>query len=711
VKKLAVLIALAACGDSGPTRSTGPGPGPGPGSDSVPVPVPVPVPDPVSLSDSPSIDLAANAVRWHLRDAGLVIPVATEGLRKYALEYRSPWGDVRTIDGQPGRALAGKKATLTIPWEAAGPVRVAVVARGTGTLAVAGFGKATLDGTWQHIALDGTLAAGEVSLTLSAPKGTLVQYVEVMPETIEGGCPRDGAPVLTPAPRPGALGGASRMSLLLEIPRDAYLVTTPQGGGDARITVTSADGATETLLDGPAPDGARQQWSLAAFADQLVRLEIENPQCDVVWDAPRIAVAARPAPAARTPAQHLILVVVDTLRADRLAAYRDTRVKTPRLTAAVKDRGAVFLRNQSMAPSSPPSHATIHTGQIPRVHGAAGDTGDVHAGAPVLAAILGDAGFHTAYIGNNDFAMGRLRKVAGWDVAKTMIYEQGAGKDCAPIVEEVLAIVKEVRAAGQRSFVTMLPIEPHVPYRYHEGITEAYYPGPYDKPLGKRATSAHLSKMRKVPTSSPRWDHLRGLYDGEVEYFDGCYGALEDGLAALGATGDTAIVLTSDHGEGLGERGGNTGHAYGLHGELIDVPLIVIGGGVAAGAVDVATSNADIAPTVLALLGLPADERMQGANLLEPSLHRVIASEYGRSYALRGGRWRMVVDYDGTATLHDVVADPEEVTDVSAAQPMARRWLRDAAGLYLAHRVAWRAATWGSLGDLAATSPLAPGAR
>jgi arylsulfatase A-like enzyme len=505
------------------------------------------------------------------------------------------------------------------------------------------------------------------------------------------------------------------MSLLLEIPRDAYLVTTPESTGEARITVTSADGATATLHDGPAPAG-EQRWSLAGFADQLVRLDLDTPGCDVVWDAPRIALAARPAPPPRTPAQHLVLIVVDTLRADRLAAVRDTRVETPRLTAAVRDRGVVFRRNQSMAPSSPPSHATIHTGQIPRVHGAAGDTGDVHAGAPVLAAILGDAGFHTAYVGNNDFAMGRLRKVAGWDVAKTMIYE-GKGKDCAPMVEEVLAIVKEVRAAGRRSFVTMLPIEPHVPYRYHQGITEAYYPGPYDKPLGKKATAAHLAKMRKLPADSPRWDHLRGLYDGEVERFDGCYGALEDGLAALGALDDTAIVLTSDHGEGMGERGGHVGHAYGLHGELIDVPLIVVGGGLPAGTVDVVTSNADIAPTVLELLGLPADERMQGAGLVEPARaaapwpHRVIASEYGRSYALRGGRWRLVVGYDGAATLHDVVADPEEATDVSDAQPMARRWLRDAAGLYLAHRAAWRAATWGSLGDLASTSPLAPAAR
>jgi arylsulfatase A-like enzyme len=274
-------------------------------------------------------------------------------------------------------------------------------------------------------------------------------------------------------------------------------------------------------------------------------------------------------------------------------------------------------------------------------------------------------------------------------------------------------VIGEARAANQRSFVTMLPIEPHVPYRYHAGITDKYYPGPFDKPFGKRLTGHHLDRIKALGMTPRRWDHLRGLYDGEVERFDACYGALEDGLAALGALDDTAIVLTSDHGEGLGERGGRVGHAYGLHGELIDVPLVVIGGGVPAGAIDVVTSNADIAPTVLELLGLPVDDRMQGLSLVEltragaPWPHRIVASEYGKSYALRGGRWRMVVDYGGAASVHDVVADKEETRDISAAAPIVRRWLRDAAGLYLAHRRQWRAATWGSLGDVAATSPLA----
>src|SRR4029079_18714209 len=116
--------------------------------------------------------------------------------------------------------------------------------------------------------------------------------------------------------------------------------------------------------------------------------------------------------------------------------------------------------------------------------------------------------------------------------------------------------------------------------------------------------------------------------------------------------------------------------------------------------------------TVLDLVGQPADARMQGVSLLPAALAgadvpRVVASEYGRSYALRAGRWHYVVDYNGTATLHDVIADPEETVDLSRTQPLVLRYFRDAAALYLVHRVAWREATWGNLAAIAPTSPLA----
>ena len=257
--------------------------------------------------------------------------------------------------------------------------------------------------------------------------------------------------------------------------------------------------------------------------------------------------------------------------------------------------------------------------------------------------------------------------------------------------------------------MSLLPIEPHVAYRFHDGITERYHAGPWGPTFKKKVTGAHLGRIKSLHLGPADWDQLRALYDGEVTHFDRCYGALEDGLAAAGVLDRTAIVITSDHGEGLGERGGRAGHAYGLNRELVATPLIVVGG-VAAARVTVPTSNLDLAPTILALLGLPADPRMQGQSVLPLAAQRtkpaVVASEYGKSYALRAGRWHLVVGYAGDQHLYDVAIDPDENDDRAAASPIALRYLRDAAGLYLAHRARWHTATWGTLADLAPGNPL-----
>jgi choline-sulfatase len=403
-------------------------------------------------------------------------------------------------------------------------------------------------------------------------------------------------------------------------------------------------------------------------------------------------------------------MVVDTLRGDRVAAIGPTRVEMPVLTADAAARGVAFTHDQAMAPSSPPSHATIHTGQIPRVHGAAGDTGKLHPDTPILSAILSGDGFYTGYAGNNDFAMDRFRTAAHWNEFHTPSRE-GKGIDCAAIVKLGLAMAKKAREQGKRFFISLLPVEPHEPYIYHKGISEKYFPGPYDPPIGKSFEDLeHIHDLHMTPRM---WDQLRGLYDGAVEHVDGCYAQLTAGLAELGVADSTAIVFTSDHGEGLGERGGWVGHAYSLHDELISVPLILLGGGLPPGKIDTVTSSIDIAPTVLDLLGLPADPRIQGASLLPLALRpaggfpRLVVSEYGISYAMRAGRWHYLVGYDGKETLYDVVADKEERTDVAAKRALVMRYFRDAAGLYLAHRVAWRAVTWGQLNGLLPGGPLA----
>jgi arylsulfatase A-like enzyme len=716
---LAIALVPLACGDGAPPKAEHPKPTtPGQPATRPPTPTspdPGPVrPAPPALLAAPRLDLTANHVRFHLYDRGLVIPVAGEGMHLYDLDYKRPWGEVAEKGGEAGRGLRGKAASLTVPW-VGGAGTISVRARGTASIKLSIDGKAAGslafagDG-WSTATLDlpAALAAADHKLVFTpAGKGAAIASVELVPAT-GAGTPCAGEPLPRAALADGALGGWPRMTLVTEIPAAGYLVVAPAGGGPASITaVVEGEPDPRTLWSGTA-DGAEQTIDLAPIAGKLVELAFTGG-CAVRWGGAAIAVAARDVAPAAPPAKNLILVVVDTLRADRVAAMAETRVETPRLSALAA-RGFAFRRHQSMAPSSPPSHASIHTGQIPRVHGIVGDDPPLSADAPVLARVLGDAGFWTGYVGDNDFAMGRLKARAGWKEAHTPAFE-GKGIDCVPVFEGVVELVKKARAADQRYFITALPIQPHAPYRYHEGITEKYFPGPFPPPLGKRVTD--IGRYKKKKLTDKQWDQYRGLYDGEVTYVDStCYAVLEDGLAALGALEDTAIVVTSDHGEGMGENGNRTGHAYSLNRELIEVPLIVAAPGLVPRVIDTATSAADVAPTVLDLLGVEADPRMQGASLLPlgrtgDAFARVVASEYGRAYALRGGRWRYMVGYDDVGHLYDIEADPTEVDDIAGEAPLALRYLRDAAGLHIAHRKAWRAATWGTLANLAPGGPLA----
>ena len=659
-----------------------------------------------------SIDLVANRLRFHRFDRGLIVDWSDAGFRKYDLTYSSPW---RPVDG--GARIAGGQANLTVPWvggaarlrlrtDADKPVRISIDGKAA-TLERAGPRDA-----YYNIA---ALAAGEHVIRFTSEKRTLFSEFELMPATSGAAslCGDSAAPAAA-----DQLPVAALQQVLVEIPANATLSFEPRGSsgahGSVAVVKENPDGSLAAELElwqgkvGSANNPVR--IPLPSFANTLVRLAFTSDGCVMSWGKVTVDM---PVPAATpvAPFENVLLVVVDTLRADRLTLYGKTRIATPRMTRAVVDHGLVMLRNQSMAPSSPPSHATIQTGQIPRVHGAAGDKGEIKPNTPVLSAIARAAGFWTGYVGNNDFAMSRFRSVGKWHEFHTPSREK-EGIDCKAIVRRTLAMVDTAVAAKQRFFISALPVEPHAPYRFHKGITEKYFAGPFDPPFGREVTGDHLDKFTSLVLGPRSMEQLRGLHDGEVEYFDGCFGALQDGLQQRGVADKTAIVLTSDHGEGLGERGGRVGHAYSLNHELVTVPWLIVGSRLRPAVMQEVSSNADIAPTVLDLVGLPTDSRMQGMSVMSAlqrggaALPRVVASEYGKALALRAGNWQYLVDYDGTATLFNIVDDQEEKHDQSKHHPLWLRYVREAAGFYLAYRVQWRAASWGSLGNFAASNPL-----
>lgn len=712
-----------------------------------------------ALDEEPRIDLVHNRFLWHLAPpghvAGVYVPVAAEGFRKYTQEYRNPWGDVVTREGQTGRALAARSATLRIPWRDAvdgqdGPVRLRVRLHGMAQgqrLSVDLNGMRVVNegvtAAWQDLAVaiePGALRQGENELVLFLGKRGaggaygLIHSISFEPAGEPAAEPATPAaePATTPAAQPWpplspaarvtaggralpALTGFARMAIYLEVPETAWLVVhtaAPAGPARFRITAEAAGGAPLQLLDHQAENGSWTAHAIRvdALANQLAVLDftITGPgAASAAWGAPRLALEAAPGRQRPAPYDHAILLVIDALRSDRLTLYGDTRVATPRMTADGRSRGVVFLHNQAASPSSPPSHGSIQTGMIPRVHGVTGDTGKLEPGTPMISTQLGDAGIATGYYGNNPFGMARLEAPGRW-TAFHQPNQEGKGIDCTVLMDEMLGFAEAQARAGKRFFISSLPYEPHTPYRYHEGISDKFHPGPWGPPVGKNVDGHLLGSLSggKVTLNESQWSQLRALYDGEVEHMDSCYGQLLDGLAARGLRERTLVVITADHGEGMFEHG-LMGHAFGHYAELANVPLVLIGDGLVENglAIETVSSHLDIAPTILDLMGVTPSERVQGQSLVPvllrqgPWTPRVMPLEYGRSYALRARRWKYIVNYQQTESVFDLAADPTEQKDLAATNPMALRYLRDLAGFFLAHREDWRMASFGPLNN------------
>jgi arylsulfatase A-like enzyme len=399
---------------------------------------------------------------------------------------------------------------------------------------------------------------------------------------------------------------------------------------------------------------------------------------------------------------------VDALRSDHVPLYesiygKERAVAMPHTLERAAAGSVTFLHNQAASPSSPPSHGSIQTGMIPRVHGVDGDKGKLRPGTPMISTQAVANGISAGYFGNNPFGMGRLEAPGKW-TAFHQPGKEGKSNDCSTLVKMMLDFTREQSDAGKRFFISSLPYETHTPYRYHQGITEHYYDGPFAQPLGQSVNGDILGALSagKMTLSKEQWRQLKGLYRGEAEYWDQCFGRLVAGLQEQGILNETALILTSDHGEGMYEHG-KMGHAFGHYRELGDVPLVIMWPGLSTEqrSVEVVTSHRDIAPTLLDLLGVKPDAAIQGESLVPltqgPWIPRVVSLEYGRSYSLRSRRYKIIVDYNGKQEAYDLQEDPWEKRDLLAEGPLFVGYLRDMMGFFLRYRQDWQYASWGTL--------------
>ncbi len=661
---------------------------------------------------APAIDLIASRARLHcLRGSTLVVDFLGEGFRKYVQEYTSPWRALSGTGPEGGRALSARVAKLNLPWTGAtsGVSLVVRTAGAPGKLAIVVNGKRPKVALGERAARvdlpPDLLHAGENRVELwPAGKGVRLRALELGPALDTEAAPGPRVEPVAAGTTRSALVGCTTLRLYQEIPEGARL-TLASTGGPAHLSVRAIpeSGAARSLLEATVPAGVFTEHvaPLGELANQLVVLEIatDAPAASTIaFVEPRLQLADAPTRPRPAPSPHGILFVVDALRSDRLTTYGETRVHTPALSTAARKQGVVFLRSQAASPSSPPSHASIQTGMAPRGHGVGGDTGQPGPGTPSLSAALARAGLSTAYVGNNGFGMNRLAKISTWK-------KQAKASDCFGLVKATLDFARGEIAAGRRFFVSMLPMDVHTPYRWRDRYTPHYFDGTFDDKIGRSPDGVVLGAIMtaKLEMTDARWAQLKAQYDGGVEMVDACLGKLQDGLGALGVADQTAIIVTADHGEGMFEHR-KLGHAFGLWAELGNVPFVMLAPGLPPRVLDLVVHHADLAPTMLDLLGVPAEPRMQGESLLPvalregPPMPRVGWLEFGRSYALKTRMLRYFVDYGGKERLYDELADPTDQQEIQDRRPVALRAMRDLGGLYLAFRGKWRA-SWGTLYD------------
>jgi arylsulfatase A-like enzyme len=394
----------------------------------------------------------------------------------------------------------------------------------------------------------------------------------------------------------------------------------------------------------------------------------------------------------------VVLVVIDTLRADRMGLYGHGRPTTPELER-IAERSVVFDRAYAASSWTLPSIASIFTGLRPRNHGAgrwAGSDNEPKPGfsgvaiavdgetkrfssldpaVPTLAEALRGAGYATAAIVDNPFLQRAFKMKRGFDH-----YDQASGGDdggrrAREVVDRGLEWIE--LGAGDRFFLLLHFYDPHMNYDA-------------PAPMGGRFSDEYAAGGdRKRPVRNPGYlrrraptldegtqDFIRAAYDEEVAYVDRELGRLLDRLDEISGAHPPLVVITADHGEELFDHA-SFGHGHTLFEEQLRVPLILISPAVEPGRVDAPVSIIDIAPTILAAVGVPAPARMDGRSLWATATRRtplpprpVIAERTGD-----GPDRRAVVDWPykliataGAARpeLYDLEADPNERRNLAA---------------------------------------------
>jgi arylsulfatase A-like enzyme len=425
----------------------------------------------------------------------------------------------------------------------------------------------------------------------------------------------------------------------------------------------------------PLDDARRALGSRMRLVFEATSHTEESGLLHVLWGDPMIFGPPR-GPASEED-RNLVLISIDTLRADRLGAMGYPLDVSPNLDRLARD-GTIFTDVTSLANWTKPSHATMLTGTFPCVHGV--DWGGPAIGGPLPAGIvplaerLRRAGFVTgaftedAYVSPDVFQR-------GFDI---FVADHGPSKQFGDVEHTVARAVRWITDNARRRFFMFV----HT-YQVHEPYTP---PAAYASIAG----TAPVPALPGLPPPAAKAMSDAAAYLGEIAYTDAVLERLFETIDKLGLRKSTIVVVTSDHGEAFGEHGVRY-HGTGLQQEQVHVPLMVRAPGlVAAGRrIDDLVGLVDLTPTVLDLLGFGRPAWMQGLSLA-PAM-RVGSDQkappgrafplrgFGTIRGIRGETWK--VRFGKKPRIWDLVTDPGELRPkvaaartVEAMEKAAKSW-------------------------------------
>lgn len=390
--------------------------------------------------------------------------------------------------------------------------------------------------------------------------------------------------------------------------------------------LVTADGGGETLLEG-AVSYDEVQWHrvpLGSFGGSPLQLTLaldripEGVSC--LWVEPRLGHTQRHAPehsSLEPESLNVIILLLDAATRDRFGIYGSEESTTDAIDALAAE-SLVLDRAYVQASYTLASTASLFTGRLPPVHGVARsnvrEAANLPRSVPTLAGVLGERGYRTAMITGNPNSV-RNGLSAGFQHVDELYRRQpGTVALAEEFHQPALDWVDE---SGEQPFLLYVHyVQPHEPYdvapeRFYRLDTS--YDGEFD---GSAEIMGELFGGRRTPGPDDV-EHLRRLYHGNLRYADWAVGELVAALDDRGLLERSILVVTSDHGEALGERG-VFGHGRTVDRELAPMPLVIrfpsrLG---LTGRRDFLVGSVDLLPTILEAVGAPVPDGIWGSSVL-----------------------------------------------------------------------------------------------